>query len=54
MSRLVTIYCPDCRGKFNTDILDVEERDILECELCVAEIEIMQLDPLKVRLFLEE
>ena len=51
---LVTVYCPDCRGRFDSDISDVEEGDILECSLCMADIELLQKDPLKTQLFMED
>ncbi len=45
------IFCPDCRGKFGVLPEDVIEGEILECPLCGAEIEILQENPLKIRLF---
>lgn len=48
------IYCPDCRGRFQVDLSGVEERDTLECSLCMAEIEVLQLSPLKLRLYEDE
>ena len=53
-TQLVIIYCPDCYGKFEVNIDGIEEDDVLECDLCMAEMEIMQTDPFRVRLFVEE
>lgn len=54
MSRNVTIFCPDCRGRFNVQRSDIIEEDILECSLCGAEIEVLQERPIKLRLVLDE
>ena len=50
----VTIYCPDCRGKLSLDVADIDEGEVFECELCMAEVEIIQMTPLKYQLFSEE
>ena len=50
----MNIFCPDCRGRFGVDFDDVGEGDILECDLCMAEIEVSQLSPLKLKIFVEE
>ena len=44
------IYCPDCRGKFEVDAEDFVEEEILECDLCGAEIVVVDVDPIKLRL----
>jgi len=51
---IVVIYCPDCRGKFSVYESDIIEEDILECELCGAEIEVVSADPIKLKLYSEE
>lgn len=50
----MNIYCPDCRGRFGADFDEIEEGDIIECDLCMAEIEVFQLSPLKLKTFVEE
>lgn len=50
----VTIYCPDCRGRFEVPADAVCEGELVDCDLCGAEIEVMQEDPIKVRLYCEE
>lgn len=54
MASIMNIFCPDCRGRFGVDFDDVGEGDILECDLCMAEIEVSQLSPLKLKIFVEE
>ncbi len=44
------VYCPDCRGKFEVDAEDFVEEEILECDLCGAEIVVVGTDPIKLRL----
>ena len=50
----ITIFCPDCRGKFEIEPDDIVEGDIVECSLCGAEIEVLQEDPIKLRLYSED
>ena len=51
MSELIHIYCPDCRGKFDIDRSDVIEDEVIECDLCGAEVVIVNEDPIKIRLY---
>jgi len=44
------IYCPDCRGKFEVAAEDFTEEEILECDLCGAEIVVVEVDPIKLKL----
>jgi len=52
--QIVVVYCPDCRGKFEVQESDIIEGDVLECELCGAEIQVLCEDPIKLRLYSEE
>lgn len=54
MASFMNIYCPDCRGTFDIDFDEISEKDVLECDLCMAEIEVLQLEPLRLKVFLEE
>ena len=54
MGKRAIIYCPDCRGKLDTDIEDIIEGDIIECELCGAEMIVTQEDPIKLKLYSED
>lgn len=51
---LVSMYCPDCRGRFEVERNDIAEDEVIECALCGAEILIVQEDPIKVKLYTEE
>ena len=44
------IYCPDCRGKFDVAVEDFVEEEVLECDLCGAEIMVVETDPIKLKL----
>lgn len=44
------VYCPDCRGKFEVAAEDFTEEEILECDLCGAEIMVVETDPIKLKL----
>ncbi len=50
----VTIFCPDCRGRFVVESSDIVEGEVLECSLCGAEIEVVQEEPVKIQLLVEE
>ncbi len=51
---IIVIYCPDCLGKFEVNKSDILEGEILECELCGAEIEVMSDNPIQLRLFSDD
>jgi len=51
---LVSLFCPDCRGRFETEGADIAEDEVLECTLCGAEILILQEDPIRIKLFTED
>jgi lysine biosynthesis protein LysW len=46
--------CPDCKEIELTIPTDVEVGDIIECDNCGAEVEVISVKPLKLRLILEE
>ncbi len=46
--------CPDCGAKILVDLKKVEVGEILECEACACEVELVSLKPLKVLELLEE
>ncbi len=50
---LVSMYCPDCRGRFEIGAFDIEEDEVLECALCAAEILVVQKNPIRVKLYTE-
>ena len=51
---LVSLYCPDCRGRFQVENSDIREDEVLECTLCGAEILVTQAEPIRIKLFSEE
>lgn len=54
MTKKVIIYCPDCRGRFEVELSDIIEGDILECPLCGAESLVVSEDPIKIKLYSED
>lgn len=50
----VSLFCPDCRGRFELESSDIIEDEVLECTLCGAEILILQADPIRIKLFSED
>jgi lysine biosynthesis protein LysW len=47
------VVCPDCGFVFKTDLKTVVG-DILECQTCGTEVEILSLEPLKYQELIEE
>jgi hypothetical protein len=47
----ITLYCPDCRGRFDIPADEFVEEEIVECRLCAAEIYIISTKPVKTRVF---
>ena len=50
----VHIFCPDCRGRFTVGLDEIIEGDLVECTLCAAEIQVLEENPIKLRLYNEE
>ena len=50
----VNLYCPDCRGKFTVNQNDLVVDEVLECDLCGASVEIIDDQPLKIRVYNED
>jgi alpha-aminoadipate/glutamate carrier protein LysW len=47
------VICPDCKTEINKS-LETVVGDILECDECGTEVEILSLDPLKYQELVEE
>ncbi len=45
--------CPEC-GEFVKLLGDMEIGEIIECDTCGVELEIISLDPEKIKIFEEE
>lgn len=52
--QIIIIFCPDCRGRFDAPRDDFREEEVLECDLCGAEILVVDEEPPRVKLFSEE
>ncbi len=46
--------CPVCEGSFYLDEEEVEEGDLINCEECGAELEVVSTDPLEMEAMEEE
>lgn len=51
---MIVFFCPDCRGKVEVEPSDVIEGDLLECDLCGAEILVVSESPMKFKLVEED
>ncbi|MDI6793179.1 MAG: lysine biosynthesis protein LysW [bacterium] len=49
----MVVSCPECDENLIIPV-DAEEEEIIDCENCGVEIEIVSLDPLEIRIFEEE
>ncbi len=49
----MTVICPDCEIEFEIPE-DAQIGEILDCENCGAEMEIINLDPIKIKLIEDE
>ncbi len=47
-----TVECPECAGDVN--LVDAEEGEILVCDDCGAELELVKTDPIEIALAPEE
>jgi lysine biosynthesis protein LysW len=52
MSNSNIIQCPDCKTEINLEGADIS--DIIDCDVCGAEMEIIQMGPAKIKLIEEE
>ena len=46
--------CPVCEGTFYVDEEEVEEGDLISCEECGVELEIVSTDPLELEVVEDE
>ena len=46
--------CPVCEGSFYVDEDDVEEGDLISCEECGVELEVVTTNPLELEVVEEE
>lgn len=50
----ITIFCPECRGRFRVERDEIVEGEIIDCPLCTAEIITLQENPIKIALYNED
>ncbi|MBT3348939.1 lysine biosynthesis protein LysW [bacterium] len=50
MKELIVIFCPDCRGKIEVEHSDIVEDELIECDLCGAELLVMSENPIKFKM----
>jgi alpha-aminoadipate carrier protein LysW len=46
--------CPACEGTFYLDVEELEEGDLVSCEECGVELEVVSTDPLELEVVEEE
>jgi alpha-aminoadipate carrier protein LysW len=45
---LMSIVCPECDNPLDIDVDDVEEGEIIQCEECGTDLEVVSSDPLEL------
>lgn len=45
-SKQVTVKCPVCENDFELELEGIQVGDIIECPVCGATLEVLNLDPL--------
>lgn len=44
----MSVLCPECDNPLDIDVDDVEEGEVLQCDECGTDLEIVSSDPLEV------
>ena len=44
----MAVVCPECDNPLDIDVDDVEEGEIVECDECGTELEVVSSDPLEL------
>jgi alpha-aminoadipate carrier protein LysW len=44
----MAVVCPECDNPMDIDVDDVEEGEVLACEECGTELEVVSSDPLEL------
>jgi alpha-aminoadipate carrier protein LysW len=45
---LMSIVCPECDNPLDIDVDDVEEGEIIQCDECGIDLEVVSSDPLEL------
>lgn len=44
----MAVVCPECDNPLNIDVDDVEEGEVVQCDECGADLEVVSTDPLQL------
>ena len=44
----MAVVCPECDNPLDIDVDDVEEGEVVECDECGTELEVVSSDPLEL------
>lgn len=44
----MSVVCPECDNPLDIDVDDVEEGEIIQCDECGTELEVVSSDPLEL------
>jgi alpha-aminoadipate carrier protein LysW len=44
----MAVVCPECDNPLNIDVDDVEEGEIIQCDECGTDLEVVSSDPLEI------
>jgi alpha-aminoadipate carrier protein LysW len=47
-SVFMSVVCPECDNPLDIDVDDVEEGDIIQCDECGSDLEVVSSDPLEL------
>ena len=50
----MSVVCPECDNPLDVDVDDVEEGEIIQCDECGTDLEIVSSDPLELAAVDEE
>ena len=50
----MSVVCPECDNPLDIDVDDVEEGEIIQCDECGTDLEIVSSDPLELAAVEEE
>ncbi len=45
---LMSVLCPECENPLDIDVDDVEEGEIIQCDECGTDLEVVSSDPLEL------
>ena len=44
----MSVVCPECDNPLDIDVDDVEEGDVVQCDECGSDLEVVSSDPLEL------